>query len=218
MERIGHNLLLFDVLRLDHFRGFVAYWQVMAKAVDAVNGCWVNAPSEAFFAKLKATFPLLPFIAEDLGYIDEPVRQAIQTLGVPGMRVLLFGLDGSKDNPHTPTNYLKEAVVYTATHDTNTVQGWFTMEASDKEKVNLFGLLDRKVSEKDLGFEAVKLVEASVPDLCIVPMQDVLGLGAEARMNCPSQPFGNWEWRVTPVQLASDWLRQLGGVTVESGR
>jgi 4-alpha-glucanotransferase len=218
MDRIGHNLLLFDRLRLDHFRGFVAYWQVSARAINAVNGRWVNAPSEAFFAKLKAAFPSLPFIAEDLGYIDEPVRQAIQKLGAPGMRVLLFGLDGSKGNPHTPTNYVKNAVVYTATHDTNTVRGWFTSEASEKEKANLFGLLGGKVPEKDLGFEAVGLVEASVPDLCIVPLQDVLGLGAEARMNCPSQPFGNWEWRVTQAQLTSDRLRQLGEVTADSGR
>jgi 4-alpha-glucanotransferase len=218
IARIKHNLMLFDRLRLDHFRGFVACWQVSSRAKTAVKGRWVKTPSAAFFGKLRGAFPSLPFIAEDLGYIDNPVRQAIRKLGVPGMRVLLFGLDGARGNPHTPSNYVENAVVYTGTHDTNTVRGWFTGEASAKEKANLFRLIGREVPEKTVSFQAVKLAEASVADLCLVPLQDVLGLGAEARMNCPSQSFGNWEWRVTEAQLKSEWLRQFGEVTVESSR
>jgi len=218
MNRINHNLLLFDTLRLDHFRGFVAYWQVSARAQTAVRGRWVVTPSVAFFEKLQKTFPLLPFIAEDLGYIDTPVRQAIQTLGVPGMKVLLFGLDCPEGNPQSIQNYVTHSVVYTGTHDTNTVRGWFTTEASAIEKANLFALISKKVPAKQVAFEAVKLAEASVPELCVVPLQDVLGLGANARMNLPSQAFGNWAWRVTEVQLESDTLQQLGEVTTQVGR
>jgi 4-alpha-glucanotransferase len=218
LERIQHNLMLCDLLRLDHFRGFVAYWQVSAKAETAKRGRWIKTPSQAFFGALRRAFPSLPFIAEDLGYIDEPVKQAIGQLGVPGMRVLLFGLDGSKTNPHAPKNYARNSAAYTGTHDTNTVLGWFTAEADAKQRQNLFKLIGKTVSEGDVSFEAVKLVESSLADLCIIPLQDVLGLGAEARMNNPSYPLGNWQWRATDKQLSSGWLDEFRAVTVAAGR
>ena len=155
----------------------------------------------------------MPFIAEDLGYIDKPVEDTIKALGIPGMRVILFGLDGEKNNPHIPSNHIENAVVYTGTHDTNTAKGWFTTEASEKEKANLFNLIGKRVTEKEVSSEVIKLALSSVADLSIVPLQDVLGLGAEARMNNPSQSTGNWRWRVTTKQLASDKLVKLGDLT-----
>ncbi len=218
MERISHNLRLCDRLRLDHFRGFIAFWQVSAAAKTAKTGRWVKAPSEAFFAELKARFPSLPFIAEDLGYIDQPVEDAIKQLGIPGMKLILFGLDGDKDNPHNPSNHTKNSVVYTGTHDTNTAKGWFTAEASDKEKENLSALIGRRVPLEEVSSAVVELVLASAADLSIIPLQDILGLDAEARMNDPSKPAGNWQWRVIPKQLQSLKVGEFGDLTVDCGR
>jgi len=218
LNRTKHNLMLYDRLRLDHFRGFVAYWRVPARAKTAINGRWIKAPSEAFFEKLKAAFPSLPFIAEDLGYIDEPVRQEIHRLGVPGMRVLLFGFSDSAGNPHFFRNHVENSVVYSGTHDTNTVRGWFTNEANAKEKQVLFQLIGKRVTANQVSAEVVKLAQSSIADLCIVPMQDALGLGAEARMNNPSKGKGNWRWRATAEQLSSDALADLGDFTVQAGR
>lgn len=213
IERIRHNLQLCDRLRLDHFRGFVAYWQVAAVAKTALRGKWVKTPSNSFFAALKHSFPSLPLIAEDLGYIDQPVKDALKALRIPGMRVILFGFDGSKDNPHTPSNHVENSVVYTGTHDTNTAQGWYTNEASAKEKANLVGLIGKKVEASEVSSEVMKLALSSISDLSIIPLQDVLGLGAEARMNNPSTPLGNWTWRVTKKQLAGRKLAELGELT-----
>jgi 4-alpha-glucanotransferase len=213
IERIRHNLLLCDRLRLDHFRGFVAYWQVTALAKTALRGKWIKTPSNSFFAALKHAFPALPLIAEDLGYIDQPVKDALKMLKIPGMRVILFGFDGSKDNPHIPSNHVENSVVYTGTHDTNTAHGWFTNEASAKEKANLQSLIGKKVEASNVSSELVKLALSSISNLCLIPIQDVLGLSAEARMNNPSKPLGNWTWRVTKQQLNSQKLPELGELT-----
>lgn len=217
-NRISHSLKLYDLLRLDHFRGFVAYWQINALAKTAKNGRWIKAPSKIFFEKLKTTFLNLPFIAEDLGYIDAPVRAAIRRLGVPGMRVLLFAFDGSPDNPHLPKNYPENSVAYSSTHDTNTAKGWFTQEATEQEQKNVFKLLGRKVPTKNICPGLIRLVFASCAELCIVPLQDVLCLGSQARMNNPSRPFNNWQWRVTPHQLGSSRLQELRDLTIQHGR
>jgi 4-alpha-glucanotransferase len=218
LDRMQHNLGLCDKLRLDHFRGFVAYWRVPATAKTAVKGRWIRAPSEDFFAKLRAAFPRLPFIAEDLGYIDEPVKEAICRLGIPGMRVLLFGFGGSKDNPHILKNHVKNSVVYTGTHDTNTARGWFTTEATAIEKQVLLRFVGKKVIETGVSAEVVRLAQSSIADLCIVPFQDVLGLGAKARMNNPSKSTGNWQWKATERQFSDNTLAQLADLTVQNCR
>jgi 4-alpha-glucanotransferase len=218
INRIRHNLALFDVLRLDHFRGFVAYWQVGGRARTALHGHWVKTPSEAFFGALKTAFPSMPFIAEDLGYIDAPVREAIRRWRLPGMKVLLFAFDGDPKNLHLPKNHPQNAVVYTGTHDTNTARGWYCQEASNKEKNNLNMAVAHKVTEKDVSGELVRLALASRADLCILPLQDVLGLGGQARMNHPSHALHNWEWRVTFAHLKSPRLADLAALTVECNR
>ncbi len=218
LKRVGYSLKVYDLLRLDHFRGFVAYWRVSGSAKTARKGRWVKVPSKQFFASLKANFPTLPFIAEDLGAIDAPVKEAIRALGVPGMKVLLFSFDDREDNPHLPKNHPENAVVYTGTHDTNTARGWFADESSSKQKVNLFSQIGRRVSDVEVSFELVKLALSSKAKLCIVPVQDVLGLGAEARMNTPSSTVGNWEWRATPKQLSPKSFSNLAKITIENDR
>jgi len=218
ISRISHNLKLYDRLRFDHFRGFVGYWQVPASGKTAKKGKWVKTPSEAFFKVVTAVFPSLPFIAEDLGDIDEPVREAIKALGIPGMRVMLFAFDGEPANPHLPKNHIKNSVVFTGTHDTNTVKGWFKEESISKERKNLFKLVGRKLSAKQVSFEVVKLALTSVADLSIVPLQDILSLGSEARMNIPSKSFCNWQWRVLRKQLNSDLFGKFEEETISYNR
>jgi len=218
IDRVSHNLKLYDRLRLDHFRGFVAYWEVPAFAKTAQIGKWAKTPSESFFKTLMDNFPSLSFIAEDLGDIDEPVREVIKRLGIPGMRVLLFAFGDDLINPHLPKNHIRNCVAYTATHDTNTVKGWFTRESSSEEQKNLFKLVGRKVSAKQVSFEVIKLALASVADLSIVPLQDILGLGSSARMNNPGVSVGNWEWRATPKQLTSELLNKFGAATTDYER
>jgi 4-alpha-glucanotransferase len=134
------------------------------------------------------------------------------------MKVLLFGFDGSEGNPHLPKNHTECSVVYTGTHDTNTAKGWFSDEASAKEKHNVYKALGRRVSAWDVGFELVELALASKSRWCVVPLQDVLGLGSNARMNNPSRPCGNWTWRVTGKQLANCKMAAFGDLTSQNRR
>ena len=218
MSRIRHNLNLFDLLRLDHFRGFIAYWQVPATARTAKKGRWIKAKSRSFFLTLRRVFPDLPFIAEDLGVITNNVRKPMKLLGIPGMRVLLFAFNGRRSNPHLPSNYTKNSVVFTGTHDTNTVRGWFVKEATDEERRRVFKCIGRTVPEREISCEFIKLALTSTAFLSIVPTQDILALGTEARMNQPGRQFNNWEWRVTPQQLGSRRFEEFGEMTQASGR
>lgn len=218
LKRVGYSLKVYDFLRLDHFRGFVAYWRVSASAKTAKKGRWVKAPHKKFLAKLKGSFPGLPFIAEDLGAIDDEVRKAVGFLGVPGMKVLLFGFNGSEDNPHALGNHPVNSVVYTGTHDTNTALGWLKTEATVAQKANFFNQIGKKATEAQVGFEMVKLALKSKAKLCILPIQDVLSLGEEDRINTPSSPMGNWVWRIMPKQLRSRNFSALAKLTSQEDR
>jgi 4-alpha-glucanotransferase len=218
LKRINYSLKVYDFLRLDHFRGFVAYWRVSASAKTAKKGKWVKAPYQKFFTELKTSFTGLPFIAEDLGAIDDEVRKAISFLGVPGMKVLLFGFNNTEDNPHCLKNHVVNSVVYTGTHDTNTARGWLNHEASVAQKTNFYCQVGKRVPETQTGVEIVKLALKSSAKLCIIPVQDVLSLGAEARINMPSCATGNWEWRITPKQLSSKNFSALAKATIDANR
>jgi 4-alpha-glucanotransferase len=160
----------------------------------------------------------LPFVAEDLGLITDRVRRNLNALGIPGMRVLLFGFGGKEDNPNSPESHTENSVVYTGTHDTNTVKGWFRDEASNKEKEQLFRCLGKQVPENEVSREFIKLALASKSNLSIIPLQDLLSLGAEARMNLPGKQVGNWVWRVKSGQLQSECFEELGRLTEAAGR
>ncbi len=204
MQRIAHNLKLFDMVRIDHFRGLIAYWEIPSHEETAINGKWVEAPAEDFFTLVTQQFPDSPIIAEDLGIITPDVREVMNRYGFPGMKVLLFAFgDNLATNPYVPHNHVRNCVVYTGTHDNNTTRGWFEKEATAEDKKRLSKYLGRKVSAKDIHWELIRLAMMSVSDMVIFPMQDILGLGAEDRMNRPSTVEGNWEWRLLPEQLAA---------------
>ena len=219
MQRIAHNLKLFDMVRIDHFRGLVAYWEVPAGEKTAINGKWVEVPAEDFFTLVTQQFHDSPIIAEDLGIITPEVREIMERYGFPGMKVLLFAFgDDLAANPYVPHNHVRNCVVYTGTHDNNTTRGWFEKEATAEDKKRLSKYLGRKVSAKDIHWELIRLAMMSVADMVIFPMQDILGLGAEDRMNRPSTVEGNWEWRLLPEQLAASVTVSLREMAEVYGR
>ncbi len=219
ITRMEHNLKYFDIVRLDHFRGFVAYWEVPATEKTAVNGKWVKAPAREFFHTLKIRFPSLSIIAEDLGVITSEVREIMSLYEFPGMKLLLFAFgDSLSTNPYIPHNHVRNCVVYTGTHDNNTVKGWFQLDATEKEKENLLAYFGRELDENTVVGQLVRSAMMSVASTVVIPMQDFLELGAEARMNTPSVTHGNWEWRVTATQLTADLAGKIANLTRVYGR
>ncbi|MDH5385663.1 MAG: 4-alpha-glucanotransferase [Candidatus Aminicenantes bacterium] len=219
VKRMEHNLKLFDWVRMDHFRGFVGYWEVPAKESTAINGKWVRAPAMDFFNELKQRFRSLPIVAEDLGIITPDVKEVMEHFDFPGMKILLFAFgEDNPDHPYLPHTYKKNCLVYTGTHDNNTVRGWFKREAKPEDKKMLFRYIGRIVSEKEIHWEFIKLGAKSVANTFIVPMQDILGLGEEARMNKPATKRGNWCWRLLPEQVTVSLTEKLAEITETYGR
>jgi len=219
IKRIEHHLKLFHMFRLDHFRGFVAYWEVSANEKTAINGKWVKAPGKDFFNMLFKYFAHLSLIAEDLGVITPDVREIINQFGFPGMKVLLFAFGNDlPTNPYAPHNHIKNCVVYTGTHDNNTIKEWYKKELNSKGKKRLSEYIGRKVSEKTVHLELIRLAMMSVANMVIIPMQDILGLGEKHRMNLPASSNGNWEWRLLPDQLSTALIKRLSGMTRIYGR
>ena len=220
LRRIEYNLKLFDVVRLDHFRGFVSYWEVTATEKTAVNGRWVNAPVKDFFDTLYRHFPSLPIIAEDLGEeITPEVREIMSMFGIPGMKVLLYAFgEDLPTNPFIPHNYIKYCVVYTGTHDNNTTKGWYKKEISPKDRDRIQQYLGREVTEDNIHRELIRLAMMSVANMVVIPMQDILGLGEESRMNFPATSENNWEWRLLPEQITPTQIQELSEATVIYGR
>lgn len=202
LRRIGHETSLYDVIRIDHFRGLVAYWEVPAGESTAVNGHWVKVPAYEFFDTILGNYPGLKIIAEDLGVITDDVRDLMRHYNFPGMKVLLFAFgEENPDHPYLPHTYEPNCVVYTGTHDNNTARGWFEEEASEEAKARLKRYIGHDITAENVSYELIKLAMASVANTSIFPMQDVLGLGSDSRMNTPSTADGNWGWR-----LKADWI------------
>ena len=219
IRRLQHNIKLFDLIRIDHFRGFVGYWQVPAGEANAINGRWVEAPAEDFLNALLRRFPQLPIIAEDLGVITPDVREIMHRFELPGMKVLLFAFgDDLPTNPYIPHNLPRNCVLYTGTHDNNTTRGWFEREAAPEIKERLFRYLGREVPAEYIHWELIRLAMMSVANMVIFPMQDILGLGEEARMNRPATSQGNWQWQLSPEQLTPSLAERLLGMTELYGR
>ncbi len=212
IERIRAQLVYVDVLRLDHFRGFEAAWHVPAGASTAKYGEWVPGPGAGFFEAAGREFNALPFIAEDLGLITPGVGALRDQFHLPGTRVLQFAFDGHPDNPHLPENYVPNTVVYTGTHDNDTTRGWFE-RLSEEQKRGVWRHLKRSGWEsEEVAGELIRLAWSSAAALAIVPLQDLLNLGTEARMNVPGCAEGNWRWRFTKGMLsdgAFSWLKDL---------
>lgn len=219
IERLRRTFSLFDATRIDHFRGFVAYWAVPEGAKDARAGEWRRGPGAAVFEAARRELGELPVIAEDLGVITEPVHRLRRRLGFPGMVVLQFGFD--PDDPEG-TNRIErhpeDSVVYTATHDNDTLAGWWE-GLSDPVRAEVAATLRREdIGGRDPVWRLITLAQASKARLAMAQMQDVLGLGNEARMNVPGRATGSWRWRMDEGVLTPRLARRLRDVTKDAGR
>jgi len=195
-ERLKHNFDCCDIVRIDHFRGFVAFWEVSKGEKTAINGKWVKASVYNFFDELLDCFEEFPIIAEDLGVITDDVKEVIKRYRFPGMKILQFAFDGKQDNPYLPQNHIKNCIVYTGTHDNNTTKGWFRQEANKEIKKQIGKIVGKEPAEDNISSVLVELAMSSVANIAIFPLQDILGLDETARMNQPSTISNNWEWRI----------------------
>jgi 4-alpha-glucanotransferase len=218
IERLRALLAQVDVIRLDHFRAFAAAWHVPAEASTARAGQWVRGPGAQFFRAVEKELGTLPFIAEDLGLITPDVVALREELGLPGTRVLQFAFDGKADNPHLPDNYVSNIVAYTGTHDNATTRGWYEALSETEQPIVWRHLGRSGGAASEVAPALLRLAWESVAALAIAPLQDLLNLGNEARMNVPGRGGGNWRWRCTEEMLSTgafEWLREL---TNTSGR
>jgi 4-alpha-glucanotransferase len=195
-----------DYIRLDHFRGFDQFWEIPAADATAVNGRWVDGPRDDLFVKLREALGGLPFFAEDLGYITPEVHALRDRLQIPGMAVLQFGFGDEGAHMYLP-HRAHSKVIYTGTHDNDTVMGWWRSGAAEHERRNAEAYLGH--GDDGVHWCFIRAAQCSPASLCIVPLQDVLGLGSEARMNTPSVYGGNWRWRFSPAQLTKDIAAKL---------
>ncbi|MEA5564038.1 MULTISPECIES: 4-alpha-glucanotransferase [unclassified Anabaena] len=205
-----------DVIRIDHFRGFEAFWAVPQGEETAMNGEWMKAPGEELFDVIKQNLGKLPVLAEDLGVITPEVEALRDKYEFPGMKVLHFAFGSDPGNPFLPFNYGRNFVVYTGTHDNDTTVGWFNA-ANDYEKENLLLYLGC-VSPEGIHWDLIRLALSSIANQAIMPLQDILGLGTEARMNFPSTAEGNWQWRYQSAALRSELGDRLKNLTKLYGR
>lgn len=223
IDRFRSALSLVDMIRVDHFLGFEAYWEIPAEEETAVNGRWVNGPGAALFEAVQKSLGELPIIAENLGVITPEVEQLRDHFGFPGMAVLQFAFgDDPQSQVFKPHHYNRDRVVYTGTHDNDTTIGWWTSTGVDDSTRSLEDInREREFAQKylatdgrEINWAFIRAVLASVADLAIIPLQDVLGLGNEARMNLPGTPRGNWRWRYASDMLTDEIRARLGEMTV----
>jgi 4-alpha-glucanotransferase len=207
-----------DIVRIDHFRGFEAYWEIPAEEPTAVNGHWVKGPGEAVFQALRSALGKLPFIAEDLGYITKEVQELRKALQIPGMKILEFGFGNKGAHIYLPHRYEPDCVAYTGTHDNDTVIGWWNSGATEEEKRLASTYLGIDGDGDGVHWAFIRALLTSVAGLTVVPVQDVLGLGSEARMNVPSESDGSWTWRLQPGALTPELAVRLAALVEISDR
>ncbi len=211
IARIRSNLELYDLIRVDHFRGFAGYWSIPYGAPTAVTGEWVDGPGKKLFQAIQDALGEIPIIAEDLGLITPDVIELRDHFGLPGMKILQFAFDSSEANDYIPHNYTSNCVVYTGTHDNDTALGWFQ---SAKEDDKRYMLLYLNSDGRDICKDLIRAAWSSVAQTAIVPMQDLLRLGTEARMNLPGTTVNNWLWRMSASDLRTDLAEELMGLTM----
>jgi 4-alpha-glucanotransferase len=202
IERMRHALKMCDALRLDHFRGFAAYWEIEASLPNAVDGTWKESPGQDLFEHIRKALGELPFFAEDLGVITQDVRDLRDAWGFPGMEVLHFAFEGYAHNPYALHNHRPSSVVFTATHDNNTSRGWFLEDLSLFQRREAAKICGRSLGGGNVHRVLVEMALESVARTAIIPLQDILGLGSSGRINTPATALGNWSWRLPPEALA----------------
>jgi len=215
IERIAAQLELVDLIRIDHFRGFEAYWSIPADEPTAMNGEWVEAPGEALFKALKQRFGRLPLVAEDLGIITPEVEALRDGFDLPGMKILQFAFEGGPENPYLPHNHVENCVVYTGTHDNDTTLGWF-QSCDEALQAHILDYLGQP--EEPMPWPLVRSALASVAELAVVPLQDLLALDGSHRMNVPGTTEGNWAWRFSWDQFEEGLAQKVRGMLEEYGR
>jgi 4-alpha-glucanotransferase len=222
IQRIRSAFQLYDMLRIDHFRGFEAYWEVPADARTAVSGRWVKGPGRQLFESVQRVLGQLPIVAEDLGLITDEVHQLREEYDFPGMRVLQFGFDSVEDTFHRPESFPINSVAYTGTHDNETIVGWYQGRQKSKVESTKTDVLDQYLSadteENSVHWQLITMLLNSASHTAIVPMQDLLGLGNQARMNMPGLAHGNWGWRMHADQMSDQLAQSLRVVTECSSR
>ena len=213
MDRMAYSFHLYDVVRVDHFRGFDEYYAIPYGDETAENGEWMPGPGMDLFLKMKETLGDLPIIAEDLGFLTDTVRQLLKDSGYPGMKVLEFAFVAGEDSDYLPHNYDKNCVVYTGTHDNDTLQGWYqTLSEEDKEMTKEY-LNNPYTPDEEVHWDFISLAMRSVADTCIIPVQDYLGLGNKARINMPSTLGGNWMWRMKKGAFTDELIKKIRKTT-----
>jgi 4-alpha-glucanotransferase len=212
VARIRRSLTLYDSIRLDHFRGFEAFWSIAADEETAINGQWVKAPGQELFQRLRDVFGDLPFVAEDLGLITKEVDELREHFGMPGMRILQFGFSDRGAHLYLPHRYIPNTVAYTGTHDNNTTLGWWRDDLQGYERAHVQTYLQTIQFDGDIVWAMIRAAARSVANVCILPLQDVLHLGSEARMNTPAAGAGNWTWRYAPNALHPDFATKLAAL------
>lgn len=218
VARIRRSLSLYDLIRLDHFRGFEAFWSIAADEPTAVNGQWVKAPGHALLNRLKDIFGELPFIAEDLGVITVEVDELREFFGMPGMRILQFAFADRGGHLYLPHRYVPNTVVYTGTHDNNTTLGWWREDSTQLEREHVQIYVGEIRDEREICWKMMRLAAGSVASLCVFPLQDILVLGGETRMNKPSAAEGNWSWRFGLNDLKQSFAEGLAELSEMSDR
>ena len=218
IARLSSLLSHVDVIRLDHFRAFAAAWHVPARAPTAESGSWLPGPGAEFFQAVQRGLGGLPFIAEDLGMITPDVYALRDQFHLPGMRILQFAFDGHSDNPYLPENFGTNTVVYTGTHDNPTTRGWFEDLQQQQRDVVCQDLKQRGTRSSETSHAMMELGWSSVADLSMAPLQDLLNLAGEDRMNVPGRPEANWRWRCTEEMMSDQSFEWLGALTNKANR
>jgi len=222
IDRLRSSFELFDLVRLDHFRGFEAYWEVQAGASTAIDGKWVKGPGRAFFDVLQRELTELPIVAENLGVITPEVEAIRKEFEFPGMSILQFAFGNDPQGPSfRPHNYSRELAAFTGGHDNDTTVGWWTSTgigdstrtAEDIQKEREFATTYLGLENMPINWVFIRTVLASVAVIAIVPMQDILGLGSEARMNLPGTVSGNWKWRYQATTLTAEMKTRMKKLT-----
>lgn len=216
IDRVRESLKIYDVVRIDHFRGFESYWEIPYGDETAINGKWVKGPGIKLFEAIEKALGKVDIIAEDLGFLTDEVKEFLKATGFPGMKILQFAF-GDDDSSYIPYNYPRNCIAYTGTHDNNTFRGWFETMTTEEERKNCVKYLGLN-EEEGYGWGFIRGVWESVANLSIATMQDFLDLGNEARMNEPSTLGKNWKWRATKDQLSDELADKIYDLTKTFGR
>ena len=213
VQRVAYCFELYDVVRIDHFRGFDEYYSIPYGETTAVNGKWMPGPGYSLFDKLNNKLGKVDIIAEDLGFLTDTVLELLEKTGYPGMKILQFAFDSREDSDYLPHNYTKNSIVYTGTHDNDTICGWYNSIPQEDKDFAAEYMNMRQVDPNGIQWDFIRLGMASVSDTCIIPLQDYLGVASEARVNVPSTLGTNWKWRMSKDEVTPDLVQKIKAMT-----